>query len=628
MSSIIEDPDKPLTIPGKETKKFFGSPPKTVFNSTKSPNRKNSSNFSKQRPQNLKTSFEDDDEKPTTKQQKQKKPTTNHLDRKRPSPITTPPEGSNNFDDDDYIDMKQEGSYPYTAKPKRNFVLTDIPQNQRTPVLSAYKPVDWNNMVFTNGTGQDTELAENKEEAINQEIQEGENKRKRKRRHHRKGDNQKQDNAKQDNSPEARRKRNVDSISSLFSSVLGKDVEVNSEKLSQARHDFLAHADELERVQGHHYVYMNQQNLKQAGMNYLPNSFQNELQEYAANIVHKHRFVVNDQGSEYRFRIAITGPQKSGRSTLAGVIASRFLQEIAANDQWKQTLFVPFDFKALYTYFLIPDALLKNVAEITFNSLALCYPAITPIKDSLIHSFVDITQGRTKLHSSVFKNKTLASDLQTALDLLYETWNDKSSIQPFYLNVLLLPLTLSRCFNIPKLAIVIDNYDLCNINLSGIDRFSESDSAMLSELVSLLLDNASFILVGTQTEALFNIMTPLRMDSVDLTQSVTLVSSLDIIKETQYKDKVITVTTDTTKIQVTEELFGGCTPFVAKWVMINTEFDDLESSIIRSVNEEEEVDEYDDPDEIKAEICQLFQEVFPVVLEDWGTKVVDISRKN
>ena len=629
MEDIYDDSEPPLTLPSQGPKKVFGSPPPPSSKKGKSPQtRKSSIN----RPNSLTTSFNETKEKQTAAE---KEGCSNHLDRKRPSPITTPPEGGNNFDDLDLSDIKQDPSQPFTAKPTRNMILTNFQQDARTPVFSAYKPVDWNKMVFKDGAGEDPELIEQNEAQTEQKpVEETTTPNRRRRKHHKRntspdGEQRQQGDQNGENADggASAAQKEDDNISKLFSAVLGQSVEVNSQSLQKGRQEFLQKAEECERVQAHAYVHYNQQCLKKCGMEFAPNSFQSELHDYANSVVRRHRFVFSST-ADYRFRIAVTGPPKSGRSTLAGVLASRFITETAASQQWKQTMFLSLDFQQLYAVFLDPVLLLSAIAEATFTSLSFSFPAIIPIRDSLVHTFADITTGKTKLHPSVYQNRQLASDLQAALDLLSETWNDRTSMQQFYVNVFLLPLTVSRAFGLSKLCVVVDNYDLCNVNLTGIEHFEGSESIILSEIVALLLESSSFIIVGTRTEALFNTLTPLHLDSVDMTQSLTLIPSLGIVKKTNYSDSTICVTSDTNqKFSVTEDLFGGCTPFLAKWVVINTQFDDYEMCLARIQLEEEEIDEYDDPEEHKAEICQLLEEVLGEVVEGWGTKIVDISRK-
>ena len=86
-----------------------------------------------------------------------------------------------------------------------------------------------------------------------------------------------------------------------------------------------------------------------------------------------------------------------------------------------------------------------------------------------------------------------------------------------------------------------------------------------------------------------------------------------------FKERVITLTLkDNTKLILTSLLFGGCPALLVKWVLLNTQYDDL-------FNYSEEEEEYLD---LKSELCDLITDLLPEFIVDFSGTVVNISSKH
>lgn len=638
MEHYEEDSEQPLTIENPPPVKVFGSPPKNMQKIGQQSGKFNKTKSSQNRPVSLSIPIvNDENESDGDEEQAQCL-----INRKRPRPITTP-RGGPSFDEEE--EYKPVIDIPKTAKPTYTFVIKeDAEQNQRkTSVPSAFSPVDWDNMVFD-----DDEEEESKEqhEAKNEENENVEKKaHKRRRKHHRHTKNEEKetekekeqqqdsqaeesivdelDEIKTDNKHEEEEETG-DKIAILIKKIIGTNLKMPYDE-RKPKYEFLQKAEELENIQAHAFVNQVNKLLDQTGLKTKANFFVSDVMEYAAEIIKKHHYVCQSDVN-FRCRIVVTGPQKSGRSTTAGILASRLATELSASGHWKSSMVIPLDFLKLSPSLQMPDLLLRNIADITVSALCEARPAIIPIKDALVKSIADITTGRTKIPQALTGNRIIANDVQNIIDLLYESWNDPTALLQFYLNVLLLPVSLSKAFYITKLFVICDNYELCNVVVEDEKQFGESNSIRASEVVSILLDNSSFIITGASTENLFNVLTPLHDDSIDLTQSIYYVSTLDIVKNPSYNNATIIASTDKSKISITPDLFGGCPPFLAKWTLVNTEIDQYQE-ILAIASESHNPEEEDEAAEQKVEICQHLQEMLADVIIQFDQKIADFSRK-
>ena len=342
---------------------------------------------------------------------------------------------------------------------------------------------------------------------------------------------------------------------------------------------------QLQRWYIHTMAYLEAQNIVCDAQNL---KFRKNLEELVSILMEKHRFATTT-GAFHRMRIMISGPRKSGKSTLLGLAAERAIIELAASGEWKRTLLFAYDFAANAHTIQATDALYQTIVRATFAALAAQRPLLAEHCEGLCRCFCDIIDGNPLIPKAFqISNdyRTLVPQLQQIIQLISECWaeDDKS---PFITNALSFPLQISKVFGFDRVLVIADHFDAFSVGEALEDIF-------LMENVKNLLDLSSFIAAVQDQDKAAECVKPGPRDGVDLTQSIFKISTLDIVEDDEYSEREFSlqVEGEGKRININAGFFGGCPAFLKLWDELNEVADQVEK---------DEIEEEEDDDEQKIE---------------------------
>ena len=338
---------------------------------------------------------------------------------------------------------------------------------------------------------------------------------------------------------------------------------------------------QLQRWYIHTMAYLEAQNIVCDSQDI---KFRKNLEELVSILMEKHRFATTT-GAFHRMRIMISGPRRSGKSTLLGLAAERAIIELAASGEWKRTLLFAYDFAANAHAIQATDALYQTIVRATFAALSAQRPLLAEHCGGLSRCFCDIIDGNPLIPKAFqISNdyRTLVPQLQQIIQLISECWAEEDK-SPFITNALSFPLQIAKVFGFDRVLVIADHFDAFSVGDALEDIF-------LMENVKNLLDLSSFIAAVQDQDKAAECVKPGPRDGVDLTQSIFKISTLDIVEDDEYAEREFSfqVEGEGKRININAGFFGGCPAFLKLWDELNEVADQVEKD---QIEEEEDDDE-------------------------------------
>ena len=299
----------------------------------------------------------------------------------------------------------------------------------------------------------------------------------------------------------------------------------------------------------------------------------------------RHRFISNKQYT-YRFKGAVIGPKKSGKSTLLGNAVDNYILDLAATGVWKSTFILAIDFKPLSTYLNDYPACYHKFIDIVIDALTKQKPILKTY----------ISAIRKQLRSAIENRAPIVGihpfrEIDTIVRRINEAWRSPYLFTGFLTNVFLLPVTLAHAVGLTNVSLFVDNIEYADVNLVPHDPFDSRDcQAIVIEHIKYALNQANFILSGEESEKLLQILQPFDEDGVDLTSRIDYITpyeaTSDLGSRLKY-DFIIECSQEPQPMRLTVGMCGGVVPFIAAW-------DELHHSLFVLERTSKDSDQYDE----------------------------------
>ncbi|KAK8886304.1 hypothetical protein M9Y10_041766 [Tritrichomonas musculus] len=299
----------------------------------------------------------------------------------------------------------------------------------------------------------------------------------------------------------------------------------------------------------------------------------------------RHRFISNKQYT-YRFKGAVIGPKKSGKSTLLGNAVDNYILDLAATGVWKSTFILAIDFKPL-------SLLLNDYVKYYYKFIDIVVDAISKQKPILR---AHITSIRRQLRSAVENRAPIIGvhpyrDVDSIVRRINEAWRSPYLFTAFLTNMFLLPVTLAKALGFTNISLFVDNIEYADVNLIPHDPFDSRDcQAIVIEHIKYALNQANFILSAEKSEKLFQLLPPFDEDGVDLSSGIDYITpyeaTSDLGSRLKY-DFLIECAQEPQPMRLTVGMCGGVVPFIAAW-------DELHHSLFVLERTKKDSDQYDE----------------------------------
>jgi hypothetical protein len=126
---------------------------------------------------------------------------------------------------------------------------------------------------------------------------------------------------------------------------------------------------------------------------------------------------------------------------------------------------------------------------------------------------------------------------------------------------------------------VVDHIDLADVNVGRSSPFEGAASGgFLIDFIKMMIETSSFVVGVKDSSAAENVLPPVSdLTAVDLTDSVTFASTLDIvpIPTGPQKEFIVSFDGDHPQIALGVAHFGGCPAYLEAWAEINRRADRL-----------------------------------------------------
>ena len=314
------------------------------------------------------------------------------------------------------------------------------------------------------------------------------------------------------------------------------------------------------------------------------------LDAYASELVNDCTFG-NSFSSFTKFRHAIVGPRKSGKSTFLKILTNTALARMFANGQYRKTLFVTLDLREIQDKLADPMKFYHEMVHKTFEHLAAQRVEVIPFVDVLISYFDKIP---TLEKCIPLPNKfTIVDDFRNAVpgltDVATSLWNcchKWHSLSVWLVNVVTLPKYVARAFGFGNVHFVIDHLDLADVDIIPAPPFDDDTQvSTLIEFLKFMLNNDSFIIGCDDEEHLLESLDLISDEGVDLRDGTEIVSVVDT--DTEHSEKfcfLLTVKGDHEKVRLRKVDCGGCPGYLHLWDAIIQQGDRLWNEEMRDKN--------------------------------------------
>lgn len=359
-------------------------------------------------------------------------------------------------------------------------------------------------------------------------------------------------------------------------------------RLEEWQQKILNELQPLEQEQQENWYIQLKKYLSDNGYDSDPDTIANfkEIAKLATDTYSHHRFITRDKSVDYRFKLAISGPNKSGKSTFVSVFATQLLAELVATDNYKHYFFYFIDCSVLGSLSNNLQDMYKYLVSTAFTLLSIQLPLLIQHREGLINTFNSILTGCPILPQSFILSpdfKNVIADLQNLINIISNCWKDSTALNSFITNILLLPVLLSKIFGFKRAISFFDHIDLADIVVNPqVPFLSSTEGVFLIEHLKLVAEQTSYLISVKDSTKLYNCLSATSNDCIDLNHSLEVITTIDLIPEPNHSEKEFVINLDKigTKINLNANHFGGCPVLLKRWDELNelvNEMDEMAS---------------------------------------------------
>jgi hypothetical protein len=349
-----------------------------------------------------------------------------------------------------------------------------------------------------------------------------------------------------------------------------------------------------------------------------------EIREFVNESIIRHRFISGDHCS-HQFKVGITGPRKSGKSTLLQLYSEQVALELVVGGDWKQVFmfvldvkdFLPFmhDFESFYKMWV--DALCEQVGR-QRCSAAKWIPDIRRFLESQVT--VPITLQFSKCYIVSSAQRQTSERIVALGKQIHSAW-DSGNLDWWFTCVLSLSLTLPAVVGFRKTLFVIDNLEFADVEVRPCGQFIASDAAFFGEHLKHVLKQGDYIFACQDLENLYYFMEPEDEDGVDMMKGTHFVTTYGIADSSTENDPPLMLRLEGEQIPFVfkPEFLDGVPNYILLWNDLNTLIDQV-------AVHGEGTDEREDAVYFAVAHAQALVDLVFVPADGSRVKVVDVRR--
>jgi hypothetical protein len=335
------------------------------------------------------------------------------------------------------------------------------------------------------------------------------------------------------------------------------------------------------------------------------------VMQFAKQLVDRSTFG-NSFETYTKLRVAIVGPEKSGKTIFFQVLTSVLISRLVANGQHRRTLIVFLDAARWTTFATDTIKIYNDIVRSTFNHLAAQRLDFLPFRDSLILYFIKVpTLDRVQAFPQKFVLQDEFRDTLPMLTDLAETIFDAARVQcsfrAWMTSVVMFPRFVALAFGFGSVQFLFDHLDLTDVEAIPRPPF-EGEAVTVIEYFKFMLSHDSHVVSCVNQTKMVDAMDLLTEDGIDLRDGTELVNVVDI--DEGHADRYVftlTVEGEEIKPRLTIRDCGGCPGYLRLWDKVVLQADHL-------VNEERKNKDSRSARELRLSLFAKIRELAALVL--------------
>ena len=286
----------------------------------------------------------------------------------------------------------------------------------------------------------------------------------------------------------------------------------------------------------------------------------------AAEFYAKHRAVVNGFAT-YRFKAAITGPRRSGKTTVFASFVDQYFAELAIAGVFKSTFVLVLDMKFFQSVIDSPRDLYRAMVNLVLDALVHQKPMIQVDIAKIRNQFLSVTEG-----SRVLIPKHDYPELNCIAKRLNQVYRDPDAFEVWLTNIFLLPVFIPKAVGFKTITIFIDNIEYGDCIVEARDPFRLNHNVFIIEHLKFALLQTNYMVTSEETDRLFQVLSPVDEGGIDLLAGIDFISTMDVTEDIGSRAHfkyVIDIQEEPEPIEVYARMCAGCVAFLILWDELN-----------------------------------------------------------
>ena len=295
------------------------------------------------------------------------------------------------------------------------------------------------------------------------------------------------------------------------------------------------------------------------------------IDAYVGSIVNDCTFG-NSFTSFTKFRHAIVGPTKSGKSTFMHVLTNATLARMFANGQYRKTMVMLMDMRKMKDVLTDPLQFYREIVRITFEHLAAQRIDLIPFCDLLTTYFEKLPtlEKCVPLPNKFVMEDDFRNSVPLLTDVAQRLWqcmHRLHSLSIWMTNVVMFPRYVAQAFGFGNVHFVIDHLDASDVDIIPAEPFDQETQVItLIEHLKFMLSNDSFVVSCEDEEHLLESLDLITDDGVDLRDGTEIISVVDT--DSEHSEKFcfsLTVDGEPYPMKLRKIDCGGCPGYLHLW---------------------------------------------------------------
>jgi hypothetical protein len=307
--------------------------------------------------------------------------------------------------------------------------------------------------------------------------------------------------------------------------------------------------------------------------------FLDQMTARTTKLIQDHLFPAS-LGYSTLFRLVISGPPRSGKTTFFGVFVEQFLLSLIACGLWKRTCIFILNGGEIAQSATDPKKLYLKVVDVVITAVATQVPSFTVHMSMLVTFFGKVVESRMapvlpKCFIVARETQALAKACITLAERLKAAWHNPDAGIEWAQLLFQFPLLLAKEIGFDDVFFFIDNFDCLNQILDAESRFRSRD-IHLGECIKRTLSKSQFVLSYRSEREFENCIIPLERRVMDFPTDLEYCSTLDLDCDPPFANNLVVVDFGEELVLLTPDYFGGAPGYLKQWHFLNQLLEDME----------------------------------------------------